>query len=68
MNYASPGVGRKGATVLSVAQLAWVAELADENLYAREDTWRTRTSGCARESEEDQRLPQRLEQVVRQNL
>jgi hypothetical protein len=67
MNYASPGVGRKDATVLCVAQLAWVVELAGENLYVQKDTWRTRISGCARESE-DQRLPQRLEQVVRQNL
>lgn len=65
MNYASPGVGRKDARALGVAQLAWVAELADENLYVQKDTWRMRTSGCAQES--DQMLPQRLEQVVRQN-
>lgn len=65
MNYASPVVGRKDARVLGVAQSPWVAVLADENLCVQKDTWRTRKLVYAQEL--DQRLPQRLEQVVRQN-
>lgn len=65
MNYASPGVGRMDARVLGVAQSPWVAVLADENLCVQKGTWRTRMSVYAQES--DQRLPQGLEQVVRQN-